>query len=88
MKKPLGICPFCEEKVRAVVTESNDLRRDKCRCEKCQETVYVCRTPACHNYAKGGKIYDDEFCPSCIKNAPGAIVAVVSFIALVKSVVS
>ncbi len=88
MKKPIGVCPFCEERTRANVIDSNTLRRDKCKCEKCNEYIYVCRTPACHNYAKGGAIYDDEFCPSCIKNFPSVAVAIVGFMASVKALTS
>lgn len=63
--KPVGECPFCRKMVRAYVIEENYLRRDKCNCPECHETVYVCRRPGCHNYAKGGTFWDDELCPSC-----------------------
>lgn len=86
MKKSLGVCPFCAEKTRAEIIESNALRRDKCLCEHCKEIIYVCRTPACEHYAKGGEIYDDEFCPSCIKSIPSVVAGTVAFIALVKSI--
>ncbi|MCZ6145101.1 hypothetical protein O5255_27805, partial [Escherichia coli] len=32
----------------------------------CKSIIYVCRTPGCENYAKGGHLYDDELCPSCM----------------------
>jgi len=66
MKKPLGNCPFCDTNTRAMVVEENTFRRDMCRCDNCGETIYPCRTPGCHNYAKSGRIYDDELCPSCL----------------------
>jgi hypothetical protein len=64
--KPAGKCPFCNELVRAEVIEStNSLRRDKCRCPRCGETLYVCRMPGCDNYARSGLVWDDELCPTC-----------------------
>lgn len=63
--KQKGKCPFCGENVAAVVMEENTVRRDRCKCPKCEEEVFVCRAPHCHNYAKGTKVYDHEFCPEC-----------------------
>lgn len=63
--KHKGTCPFCSEIVQPNVVEENSVRRDKCQCPSCQELVYVCRSPGCQNYAKGGKMYDDELCPNC-----------------------
>jgi hypothetical protein len=51
----------------AQVVEENILRRDKCVCPSCAETIYVCRTPGCDNYAKGGDLYDHELCPECTR---------------------
>ncbi len=84
-KQPLGKCPFCNTDTRAKIIEKNTLRRDKCVCDNddCKEIVYTCRTPGCHDYAKGGEYYDDELCPSCLKQAPGAVVAVVGFVGTV-----
>jgi hypothetical protein len=64
-KKHLGICPFCKELTTPSVAEDNTLRRDKCICPKCSNVVYVCRTPGCDDYTRGGDIYDDELCPAC-----------------------
>ncbi len=63
--KQAGKCPFCEKNVRAVLVEANKLRRDKCKCPECEEFVFLCRSPGCHDYAKGTTAYDHEFCPSC-----------------------
>lgn len=63
--KDEGLCPFCHQDVRPRVIEENYLRRDKCQCPECGGIVYVCRTPGCTNYAKGGDFWDDELCPSC-----------------------
>lgn len=68
-EKHLGTCPFCKELVTPYVVEGNVIRRDKCMCPNCQNTVYVCRAPGCDDYARGGDIYDDEFCPSCTASA-------------------
>lgn len=67
--KHSGTCPFCKAVVTAVVIEENTIRRDKCQCPSCHNTIYVCRTPGCDNYAKGGDIYDDELCPECTQSA-------------------
>lgn len=72
--KPAGKCPFCNKQVRAEVVETtSSLRRDKCRCPTCGETVYVCRMPGCNNYARSGMIWDDELCPSCYGSFFGQI---------------
>jgi hypothetical protein len=63
--KQKGMCPFCALAVEAVIVEVNTARRDKCRCPNCGETVFVCRTPACHDYAKGTASWDHELCPGC-----------------------
>lgn len=63
--KHKGLCPFCSETVQPMVVEENKIRRDKCECPNCNNTVYVCRSPGCQSYAKGGDLYDDELCPSC-----------------------
>lgn len=63
--KHKGTCPFCSEVVQPKITEENKVRRDKCQCPNCHQAVYVCRSPGCQNYAKGGNLYDDELCPSC-----------------------
>lgn len=63
--KHVGLCPFCNKEVRPRVVEENYLRRDKCKCPECSNIIYVCRTPGCTNYAKGGDFWDDELCPSC-----------------------
>ena len=69
-KKPAGYCPFCRELVTPEIVEENTFRRDKCVCDnkECKKTVYVCRTPGCDDFTKGGSIYDDELCPGCTKN--------------------
>jgi hypothetical protein len=63
--KPIGKCPFCGGKVQAVVTDENSCRRDNCKCPACSKQILICRTPGCTNYAKGGELWDDEFCPEC-----------------------
>ncbi len=63
--KHKGLCPFCAETVQPKVLEENIVRRDKCQCPDCKNIVYVCRSPGCQNYAKGGEYYDDELCPQC-----------------------
>ncbi len=63
--KPIGKCPFCGEMVRAVVVEENTIRRDVCECPECGESILVCRSSGCQDFAKGGSIYDDDFCPGC-----------------------
>lgn len=68
-----GICGHCRQTVSPVVIEENTLRRDKCQCPDCKQDLYVCRSPGCDDYAKGGKGYDEEFCPGCTKSmAEGA----------------
>jgi hypothetical protein len=64
-KKQAGTCPFCTKLVSALVVEHNTVRRDKCTCPECKQPIYVCRTPGCHDYAKGTETYDHEFCPDC-----------------------
>ncbi|WP_343666178.1 hypothetical protein [Enterobacter sp.] len=92
--KSLGVCPFCKNKVRPSVSETNYLRRDRCECPECKETVYVCRGFGCEDYAKGGELYDDEFCPQCAQSissgtkssvykAYGSLLTVVAGIALI-----
>lgn len=61
--KHVGTCPFCRAEMRPRVVEENIVRRDKCECTECGKTIYVCRTPGCRDYAKGGDLYDDELCP-------------------------
>jgi MinD superfamily P-loop ATPase len=81
--KHLGECPFCKQSVRAQVVEKNILRRDKCACPSCGGTLYVCRAPACDNYAKGGDIYDDEFCPGCTSGTGTLVTGVAATVAAV-----
>jgi hypothetical protein len=73
-EKQAGKCPFCEKTVKAEIVEENMLRRDKCKCPECEETIYLCRSPGCHDYAKGTSVYDHEFCPECtsVASAIGA----------------
>jgi len=71
--KHVGRCSFCEEKVKPVTKEKNFLRRDKCQCPECKEIIYTCRIPHCHDYAKGGDIYDDELCRWCLESSGGAL---------------
>lgn len=66
--KHLGLCPFCGDLVKPALLEDNNIRRDVCECPSCREKLCVCRTPGCMNYAKGGKVYDDELCPSCTES--------------------
>ena len=66
--KHAGTCPFCKEIVNPITIEENAIRRDKCKCPSCSETIYVCRTPGCDDYAKSGNVYDDELCPECTRS--------------------
>src|SRR5688500_17008543 len=67
--KQKGKCPFCSKSVQAIIFEENTVRRDKCRCPECDETIYICRVLGCHDYAKGTDIYDHELCPACTATA-------------------
>lgn len=71
--KHKGTCPFCKIEVVPYVTQENYFRRDECQCPECMETIYICRTPGCENYAKGGHLYDDELCPSCTASVGGGL---------------
>lgn len=70
--KQIGKCPFCEKVIEAVVVETNVLRRDRCKCPECAQPIYVCRSPGCHDYAKGTETYDHELCPACTETASSA----------------
>lgn len=63
--KQKGLCPFCQKTVSPNIIEENTIRRDRCKCPECAEEIYLCRTPGCHDYAKGTEAYDHEFCPAC-----------------------
>jgi hypothetical protein len=79
--KQKGICPFCNKAVAAHVIQGNTVRRDKCKCPECGEFIYLCRTPGCHDYAKGTDTYDHELCPSCTATAGEAAKGAGSFVA-------
>jgi DNA-directed RNA polymerase subunit RPC12/RpoP len=66
--KTAGMCPRCKQIVSATVSESNLLRRDICQCPNCSARILVCRGLGCHDYAQGGKTYDDEYCDPCFKS--------------------
>lgn len=38
--KQKGICPFCSKNVAAEIIEENTIRRDRCKCPECGETVF------------------------------------------------
>lgn len=78
--KQKGKCPFCSSVISAVVDESNTFRRDKCRCPSCNEVIYVCRSPGCHDYAKGTESWDHELCPECTSKLDGAISTVSKYV--------
>lgn len=88
--KHKGMCPFCKNEVVAIVIQENHVRRDKCECPECEKAVYVCRSPGCENYAKGGHLYDDELCPSCTSSVSGNVgtLGMVALGAVVSSFVS
>lgn len=65
--KEKGICPFCKKEITPIVIEVNTIRRDKCKCPECNQSIYVCTVPGCYDYAKGGNLYDDNFCPEHYK---------------------
>ena len=67
--KQTGACPFCKAQIEAIVVESNTIRRDRCTCPSCKQPILVCRTPSCHDYAKGTETWDHEFCPDCTQKA-------------------
>src|SRR5215831_12960222 len=80
-KKQKGKCPFCLNAVEPDVIEENTIRRDRCRCPECRETIYLCRSPGCHDYAKGTSVYDHELCPACTETV-GSVAAEVGKAAL------
>ncbi|WP_144106765.1 hypothetical protein [Paraburkholderia sp. BCC1886] len=67
--KQKGKCPFCNQAVTPEIVEENTVRRDKLKCPECSEPLYVCRTPGCHDFAKGTAVYDHELCPDCTETA-------------------
>jgi len=71
--KHFGRCSFCEDRVKPDVIEKNFFRRDKCQCPACEGIIYECRSPLCHDYAKGGDYYDDELCRWCVESSGGMI---------------
>ncbi|NDV13954.1 hypothetical protein [Crenobacter caeni] len=71
-RKQKGKCPFCLESITPVLIEENTIRRDKCKCPKCDEEIYLCRSPGCHDFAKGTSVYDHELCPSCTDSVSSA----------------
>ncbi|WGE31637.1 hypothetical protein NYR60_07165 [Actinobacillus genomosp. 2] len=71
--KAKGICPYCSDSIIAKVIEENYIRRDKCICPSCNKVIYICRSPGCNNYAKGGDVWDDELCPSCTNDFPNKV---------------
>jgi len=73
-----GNCPYCLNLVMPTCTEENILQRDVFKCPVCKARIVPCRMPGCQDYAKGGEIWDDEFCPKCFNDLPktaGAAVA-------------
>ena len=86
--KQAGKCPFCNKSVRAKIVEENTVRRDKCECPECGETVYICRTPSCHDYAKGTAVYDHELCPECTEAAGEASSSIASGVGKVVATVA
>lgn len=67
--KQKGKCPFCLKMVAPEIVEKNTIRRDRCKCPECGEEIYLCRSPGCHDFAKGTSVYDHELCPSCTETA-------------------
>ena len=63
--KQKGKGPFGLKLVAPQIVEENTLRRDRCKCPECGEEIYLCRSPGCHDFAKGTSVYDHEFCPEC-----------------------
>ncbi len=86
--KQKGICPFCSKNVAAEIIEENTIRRDRCKCPECGETVFLCRTPGCHDFAKGTQVYDHELCPSCTGTVADAGSGVASIIGKVAGAVA
>lgn len=89
-QKHKGMCPFCSEMVTPGVIEENYVRRDKCVCPECSEHIYICRSPGCNHYAKGGELYDDELCPQCtsgIADAGKTTLAMAAFGAIVAKII-
>lgn len=74
--KQEGKCPFCLKSVVPAVVESNTLRRDQCECPECHERIFLCRSPGCHDFAKGTSVYDHELCSECtgtVSNTAGVV---------------
>lgn len=71
-----GICPFCGEEITVTennILRSNTIRRNVYRCPKCENPILKCMGFGCRNFAAGGKIYDDNFCPECTKAIASAV---------------
>ncbi len=63
-----GRCPQCGQVITPLHRlEANILRRDVLECPHCRARILECRTPGCHDYALGGRVWDNDFCPACTK---------------------
>ena len=74
-----GQCPKCGQAITSArCLEANTLRRNVLECPNCQARILKCRMPGCRDYALGGRVWDNEFCPDCTKT-----VAILGIAALV-----
>lgn len=65
-----GKCPFCAEEIEVSesdIIQSNTIRRDVYRCPNCGKPILKCMGIGCRDFAAGGKYYDNNFCPECLK---------------------
>lgn len=69
MAKPAGLCPACDEVVRAEVIRVAGAGRDECECPECGAEIYVCMGVGCTNYALGGDYVNNMYCQACAKKA-------------------
>lgn len=76
--KHIGMCPFCKEEMIPKVIMRKTMRRDLCTCANCGGSILVCRVPGCHDYTKGGPIYDDELCPLHTKATMSTVFTVIA----------
>jgi ribosomal protein S27AE len=70
-----GHCPKCGKAINPTrFLERNTLRRDVLECPNCQARILKCRFPGCQDYALGGKVWDNDFCPNCTKEVAQAAI--------------
>ncbi len=71
-----GKCPQCGQSITPTrCLEVNTLRRDVLECPNCWARILECRFPGCRDYALGGKVWDNDFCPDCTKQVSQTAIA-------------